>query len=260
MIHYSISDLQDPTSPEGSWFLFNANDSYQKKKNRRKNCKRCSKNIPMPKEGPPGPQGPRGPQGPQGESGGTLSLGEIEDYIKTYVTDLLIQNKTISLDFLKPKRRRSSFKENVPVVFTGQLPYKEKIPSQQTSVIKGFTVTFGPGQFKRGVIVRGGKFTITREGVYQVSGTIPIQQSKKFNDSSPHTGDKTISLYLCVDNCLKDRRLKWTSSFSGRTSAVFNGHVRLKRGQSMMVLMSNPTSFDVDVLPGSTFSAALLGT
>lgn len=44
----------------------------------------------MPKEGPPGPQGPRGPQGPQGESGGTLSLGEIEDYIKTYVTGMTL--------------------------------------------------------------------------------------------------------------------------------------------------------------------------
>lgn len=43
----------------------------------------------MPKEGPPGPQGPRGPQGPQGLSGGTLSLEEIENYIKVYLASKL---------------------------------------------------------------------------------------------------------------------------------------------------------------------------
>lgn len=38
------------------------------------------------------------------------------------------------------------------------------------------------------------------------------------------------------------RRLRWTASPESKsTTATFSGHVRLKRGQSLMVLLSNPT-------------------
>lgn len=249
--------------PEQTWNAFILNSERQRRIHRRKKCRKDhKKQIPLPKEGPVGPPGRRGPQGPAGPPGGTLTTQEMEEYIKDFLRDFLQQNQTINATNLEEdESSHRSSKTRVKAAFTAVLTRPATLKPSGFSIVDSFTIPFSPGVFERRMVMEHGGFTVTKKGIYQVAASLVIHPRGRSNSATLRPL-KDISVYLCINTCIKNsRRLEWAGALGeGSVTAVLAGHVQLARGNTLLLAVDNPTKRPLQVGTGSSFSAALIGT